>query len=423
MPERRDLAETIGRRLSGELSRFLRLAGEIARGTGQSLYLVGGVVRDLLLERQNYDLDLVLEGDAIGLARRLAAAGYGKVTAHHRFGTARLSWAGWNVDLAMARRETYDSPGALPSVEPGTIRDDLFRRDFTVNAMAVELDTGRYGRLLDPYGGESDLREKSIRVLHEKSFVDDATRIWRALRYEQRLGFRLEPATLGWLKRDLPYLSTVSGDRIRNELELALQEDKPEKCLRRAGELGVLSRLQPSLSSGDWLAEVFARARQYAGSGTDLPWLYLSLLVYPLDRQEVGYLIAYLRPRKWTARALRDTIDLKSRLDRLEEPDIPGSRIYSILRKFSADAITANQLAVGSALVSRRLELYLGNLRSVKPALGGDDLKKMGIASGPAIKEILSRLLEARLDGKVTTRRQEEEMVRNLAGCREALRG
>ncbi len=422
MPEKIDLAETIDRRLSGEMSGFLQLAGKMARETGQNLYLVGGVVRDLLLERPNYDLDLVLEGDAIGLARRLAAAGYGKVTAHHRFGTASLSWAGWGVDLAMARRETYDRPGALPSVAPGTIRDDLFRRDFTVNAMAIELGAGPYGRLLDLYGGEKDLREKQLRVLHEKSFIDDATRIWRALRYEQRLDFRLEPATRRWLKRDLPYLDTISGDRIRNELELALREEEPEKCLRRAGELGVLSWLHPTLPSGDWLAEVFTRARQCTGAGTDLPRLYLSLLVYPLTRQQVDRFIAYLRPRKLTAQALRDTIDLKSRLDRLAEVDLPGSRIYSLLRGFSTTAITANRLAVDSAVISRRLDLYLGKLRSVKPALGGEDLKKMGIASGPAIKEILSRLLEARLDGQVTTRRQEEEMVRNSARYRETLR-
>ena len=415
MPEALNLAVTIERQLPEELVKFLRLAGEAAQSSGQKLYLVGGVVRDLLLGRPNLDLDLVLEGDAISLARRLAGIGGGKITAHPRFGTASLRWNKWSVDLATARLETYEQPGALPSVKPGSISNDLFRRDFTINAMAIELGSGHYGRLLDIYGGKKDLQRKYVRVLHEKSFIDDATRIWRALRYEQRLDFHLEPDTLRWLGRDLSYLESVSGDRIRHELELALKEESPEKLLRRADELGVLAKLHRSLQVDDGVAGKFEQARQRNVAGVTLTGLYLALLVYSLSRPETEQLIAYLRPRKVTVQMFRDTLALKDKLSMPADKELPDSRLYALLQGFSATAIMAGSLAGDSALVSRRLDRYLGKLRSVKTALSGEDLKKMGVAPGPAIKEILMTLLGARLDGKVTTRQQEEALARRLA--------
>ncbi|HUU64504.1 MAG TPA: CCA tRNA nucleotidyltransferase, partial [Dehalococcoidales bacterium] len=220
-----NLSSQIERQLPVELVAFIQRAGKTAASQGQGLYLVGGVVRDLLLGQTNLDLDLVVEGNAIELAQHLAEINkQGKITTHPRFNTAKLQWTKWSVDLATARSETYAKPGALPTVTPGSIHNDLFRRDFTINAMAIELNPTHYGELIDLYGGRDDLEHKLIRVLHEKSFTDDATRIWRGLRYEQRLDFQLEPTTLKLLKRDIPMLDTISGDRIRYELECILQE-------------------------------------------------------------------------------------------------------------------------------------------------------------------------------------------------------
>ena len=178
-----------------------------------------------------FDLDLVVEGDAIGLAKEFAEKVGGKLTVHTMFNTAKIALDKWTIDIAMARTETYAKPGALPVVKPGTLKTDLFRRDFTVNAMAICLSPDNYGELIDLYGGLNDLKNKIIRVLHEKSFIDDATRIWRAIRYEQRLGFQIEPETLKLLKRDVPMLKTVGGYRLRHELELVLKEKEPEKAL------------------------------------------------------------------------------------------------------------------------------------------------------------------------------------------------
>jgi tRNA nucleotidyltransferase (CCA-adding enzyme) len=408
-----NLARSIKEQLPEDLIDFIRQAGEVAQRQQQRLYLVGGVVRDLLLERRNLDLDLVIEGDAIKLAQEIAASQSAKVITHPRFGTAKLRWADRSADLATARAETYARPGALPAVKPGTINDDLSRRDFTINAMGIELNPRHFGDIIDPYGGRQDLDNQVVRVLHEKSFIDDATRIWRALRYEQRLDFRLELATLELLKQCTAWLGTVSGDRIRHELELVLKEELPEKVLRRADELGVLDRLYPFLKCDDWLAETFALAREHCLPDTaPNPQLYLALLCYRLTSEETEKLISYLHLPKATAQVLRETLAIKGKINELSVHGLAPSQIYELIHGYGMTALMANSLAAGSETVAEHIELYLNVLRYVNPALSGEDLKKMGVPEGPKIKEILQRLREVRLDGKAMRRKDEVEMVK-----------
>ncbi len=416
MPEVINLSTEIKKQLPVELVSFMQLAGEVAQSKRQNLYLVGGVVRDLLLGRTSFDLDLVLEGDATDLARELIGVKPGKIIIHSRFGTAKLQWDKWSVDLATARSETYVRPGVLPVVKPGSIRDDVFRRDFTINAMAVALNPGRYGQLLALYGGRDDLEHKLIRVLHEKSFIDDATRIWRALRYEQRLNFRLEPATLRLLRRDIPYLDTISGDRIRHELELIFKEEYPEKALRRAEELGVLAKLLPALKVDDWLIERFGRARKLSLPDVPSFGLYLALLAYRLSGEEIEQLISCLRLPKATAQTLRDAVGIKAEIESLSVSGLAPSSICSLLHGYSSPALVANSLAADSPVAGEHIQLFLNVLRYVKPSLTGEDLKRMGVAQGPRIKEILNLLREARLDGKVSSKKDEEEMVFGVGG-------
>jgi len=412
MPKIINLADRIEKQLPAELVRFMQAAGEIAYRQGQSLYLVGGVVRDLLLGRTNLDLDLVVEGDAINLVHRLTQDYPGKITTHPRFNTAKLQWNEWSVDLATARSETYAKPGALPSVKPGLLENDLSRRDFTINTMAIHLDPGHYGELIDLYGGIHDLEHKLIRILHEKSFIDDATRIWRSLRYEQRLDFHLEESTLKLLKRDIPMLDTISGDRIRHELELILKEEFPEKILCRADELSVLKWLHPSLKSDGWLADKFEQTRKLISPNLPPVGLYLALLAYRLTDEEAEQLTTKLRLSKSLAQTLRDTASLKAKLQSLADPNLLPSSIYRLLHGYSPLATTANSLASDSPIARQHIQLFLNKLRYVKPALTGDDLQRMGILSGPRIKEILTLLHEARLDGKVASKQGEESLVR-----------
>jgi tRNA nucleotidyltransferase (CCA-adding enzyme) len=262
-----------------------------------------------------------------------------------------------------------------------------------------------------------------VRVLHDKSFIDDATRIWRALRYEQRLDFHLERSTLSLLKQGTAYLGTVSGDRIRHELERVLKEEMPEKVLRRADELGALARIHPSLRCDDWMTETFTLARErYLPDTFPRPELYLALMCYRLAPDKTEKLIAYLRLPKATAQVLRETMAIKEKRKELSTLGLAPSQIYRLVHGYGLTALTASSLAAGSATAAEHIDLYLSVLRYVKPALGGDDLIDMGVPQGPGVKEILQRLREARLDGKVTSKKEEEEMVRRVISGQEEIR-
>jgi tRNA nucleotidyltransferase (CCA-adding enzyme) len=407
--------------LSSQLEKYLpppvlalvKIAGKEASELGQELYLVGGVVRDLFLGRANFDFDLVVKGDAIKLARKFSKDSQAKLTVHSRFGTAKLDYPGFSLDLATARSEIYSQPGALPTVKPGSLKDDLIRRDFSINAMALYLNPQRFGELIDLYHGKDDLERRLIRILHPKSFIDDATRILRAIRYEQRLGFKLEAETEKLLRRHVAMLDTISGDRIRHELELILKEDEPERAIRRAEELGVLSQLHPSLKANGRPSKMFAKARQ-SDIRVSLSTLYLCLLIYNLTEKANEQFISRLNFSKSSAQSMRQTLQLKAQLHNLINQRLKPSDIYQLLHVYSAPAIQANALASESPIVSQNLHLYLTKLRYVKPLLNGADLKKMGIPAGPKIGDVLSALHKAKLNGEVRTRKDEEKLVNHL---------
>ncbi len=408
--------------LSGQLEKqlspgsldLIRSAGALATELGCGLYLVGGAVRDILLRRDSFDLDLVVEGDATELATSLAGRIGAVVVVHRRFGTARLRCNEMVLDLATARSETYSHPGALPTVSPGSIADDLRRRDFTVNAMALNLSPGDFGAMVDPFSGETDLSRGLIRVLHDRSFIDDATRMLRAVRYEQRFGFRLEESTELLLRRDLSMMDTISGDRIRHELELILKETRPENVLERAQALGLLQRVHPSLKANGWLRRRFELARSMSAPSVTLS---LALLTYQLRREEMEDLIARLRVPGRAATVMRDTCRLKADLPSLDDPGLLPSSIYRRLQGYSPASVLAGAIASDNSAARDWLHLYLERLRHVKTSLDGEALQQIGMSPGPRLGEMLGALLQAKLDGRVKTRADEVEFVRTrLAG-------
>jgi len=407
-----NLSDQIDRQLPVELVKFLQMAGGTAAGLGQRLYLVGGVVRDLLLKRPNLDLDLVVEGNALHLAEELARQEHGKVLARSRFGTAKVRWERWTVDIATARAESYPQPGALPSIQSFCdIHSDLIRRDFSINAMAVYLDPPRFGELIDLYEGQADLKKGLIRVLHDQSFQDDATRIWRAVRYEQRLDFKIEKRTLELIQRDLRFLETLSGDRIRNELELCLEEEKPEKSLLRADALGILAKVQPQLKFGETSARLFIKARGSLEPFSAPEDFELALLVYGLTAEQLAQFITFLKVPKASARILQETLQLKHELPALAEMNLTNGTLYKKLHRFHQTAILVNLLESSAYLAKTHLELYLEKLQHTRTALSGEDLLELGITAGPLVRETLENLLEARLDGRVHSRQEEIEFV------------
>jgi tRNA nucleotidyltransferase (CCA-adding enzyme) len=399
--------------LPPEILALVKAAGEIAASKGQRAYFVGGVVRDLFLKRRNLDLDLVVEGDALPLARQLAKGRDGKLVTHPRFGTATLQYGAFSIDLVTARSETYAEPGALPTVKPGSIQDDLFRRDFSINAMAVSIDPARFGDLVDPYGGKSDLDRHLIRVLHQRSFKDDPTRVWRALRYEQRLGFRLEFDTTTQLQRDATIMERISGDRLRHELERILEEDYPEKVFYRAERLGVLRHLHLALMGNGWLGEHFDMAREVCGSSKPSKNLYLSLLVWRIDDEALENFIERLKFGGDAVRVLRDIPGLKQAIPALAASELTPSDVYHILERHRPETILTAALVTDYAIVKQRLELYLSCLRFVELSLNGDNLRRMGVPAGKKIGAMLRALKEAKLDGKVATREDEKKLVRS----------
>jgi len=406
-----DIKALLEKNLPPEVLEVLKDVGERARRYGREVYLVGGVVRDLFLGRENLDLDVVIEGDAIGLTKELAEKYRVRMVSHIRFGTAKLRFNSFALDVATARTESYGHPGALPTVRPGTILEDLKRRDFSINAMAVCLTLGRFGELFDPLGGKEDLDRRLVRVLHERSFIDDATRILRGIRYEQRLDFRFEEGTERLLRRDVKMLHTISGDRLRHELERTLEEGEPEKAFRRAGELGVLRELHPALKGDGWLVRMFRRARQ---GGTKPPAeLYLCLLCYRLTEREAEQFLEHLNFPARMTKAVLDTVRLRQKTDELSSEGVKPSVVYKLLHGYDSTAIRANLLAAESPLVKRHLQLYLSKLRYVRTLLDGVDLAVLGVPMGPATGEALNALRAAKLDGEVRTRRDEVEFVRS----------
>ena len=387
----------------------LRRAAAVSGRDGAELYLVGGTVRDVLSGLSPTDLDVVAVGGPENLSDNLADGLGGEVLSRSEFGTAKLRVQSLIVDLASARKETYQRPGALPSVAPGTIDDDLARRDFTVNAMAVFLQEVHWGELLDLHGGRADLQQKLIRVLHPRSFVDDATRILRALRYAHRLGFKYEDETARLSESGLGYVETISGDRIRQELERMFREPDADRLLARAERSGILKAIHPAIGLGRVAAVEIWRLGFCDFPEIDL-WR-IALLLADVLPEEASSVIDRLNLNGRQAKVVRDVIAIRNAFDRLEAPGLRPHQVYELLRHREEASVEVRALVAGP-LGADKLRQYLNELRYVRPALDGNDLIKLGVPEGPQVGELLSEVLTARLDGLVTTKEEEETMVR-----------
>jgi tRNA nucleotidyltransferase (CCA-adding enzyme) len=326
-----------------------------------------------------------------------------------------------SIDFVTARSEFYQEPSALPQVERGSIKLDLHRRDFTVNTLATRLDGAHLGELLDFYGGRRDLERGLIRVLHSLSFVDDPTRILRAIRLEQRLGFTIEPRSLELIEGDLPMLDRVTGDRIRHEIELALREADPVRVMERLDTLGILEHIQPGLTWKPESAVYFERVPEYradpiwAGVVPDrsIEFLYFALWLaaLPVDVQQAT--VDRLRGRKTTREDVLAVGELLKELRGLQ-PDALPSEVTAVCQKYEPRVQLAARILLDDEPHGRLLDNYYGEWRFVKTALTGDDLREMGLDPGPQFAYLLDQLLAARLDGRVTDESSERELLEQL---------
>ena len=407
------------------------------------LYLVGGFVRDLLLDRPGLDLDLVVEGDAIGLAHSLAGKYGGKVTAHTRFGTAvwildinafaRLNAPAARVDMhtldfISARSETYKHPGALPTVRPGALSDDLRRRDFTINTLALRLDGSHFGELHDEWNGLGDLRQGVVRVLHPGSYTDDPTRILRAIRYEQRYGFQIASADLEMIAQAKSLLGGLSGERLRHELDLVLAEGKAAEMLARLAELDILGEIHPALAWDDSLRPRLERLDQ----PEPISWRGVPDLRLVPRRVALGYLlwlgciavpdIESLASRLDFSAPLRDALLSFSALHN-DLPALAGARPSVLTARLdevpllAVCALSLESVPIRESVtksVYESVEDYLSLWRHIHPKTTGHTLQRRGLPPGPAYQRILRRLREAWLDGEVSSAKEEEALLGQL---------
>lgn len=418
------MVENLAEKLNNEpqiVRQRLVLIACLSREMGFSVYAVGGFVRDLILEIDDFDLDIVVEGDAIALARELSQRLEADFTKHKRFGTATLiTKDGVKLDLATAREELYEQPAALPKVRPGSIKDDLKRRDFSINAMAVDISEGGFGRLVDFFGGREDLFNKRIRVLHDLSFIDDPTRILRAIRFEQRFDFKIDPQTLKLLgqARKMRMLERVHKHRLRDELSLILKEPFPLKAIRRIHSLYGLKFIHPALRIDNdtfsllrqaervcrWFRDNFAHHHKHRVDG----WLlYLAVL---LEGLELNSLEAVLREFAFHKNDVKKIIFFKTSsgnvIKRLKGISRP-SAIYKILFGLSCTELLMALLKSADKEARGKIQDYLGAYSGLRIHLSGEELKELGMPPGPDFKKILRQLLYAKLDGKFFTKEEE----------------
>lgn len=414
--------------------RVIEVLHELGR-TGDRLelavYAVGGFVRDLLLGHENMDLDVTVDGDGILFAEAFAARYGCRVKSHQKFGTAVIVFAdGYKIDVASTRLEYYLSPGALPTVERSSLKMDLYRRDFTVNTLAIGLNSACFGQLIDYFGGYRDLQAKVIRVLHNLSFVEDPTRVFRAIRFEQRLDFKIARHTEDLIKNavKMDFLDKLGGRRLLSELVQILKEKEPLKGIWRMASLGLFRFIHPSLQLTVSMQGTLEEVR-YIVSWFDLLYLerpYESWAVYFLAMCETLThdqfwgtctrlaVSEHYKERLVEMRKQGDELigAMERRIARQEKLD--NCEVYFFLRGLSVEVLLYHMAKCRNSEVKRCISLYFTKLHGVRTQIGGEDLKHLGVEQGPRYREILDAVLSAKLNGRVVSREDEIELVKEL---------
>jgi len=417
---RAQLAEVLGQ----DLAKLIAQVAQQAQAQRLPLYLVGGTVRDLFLNLASLDIDFVVEGDAIRFGQALQAAYGGKLSSFAPFGTVKwvitddvaqalgldAAHLPHHIDFVTARHEFYDHPTALPTIYSSNVKRDLERRDFTINTLAIQLSPpNALWRVLDFFGGLNDLENKRIRVLHSLSFVDDPTRMLRAVRFQQRLGFQIEPRTAELIEGALPMLSRITGERLKNEITLLLQEDEPEEALLHLEKLRIPQHIQEGFRMDERLRHSFPLARQAQLSRDDLLQLYWHLIFFYLTPQQAQASAQRLLLAQSMVHSLSQAAMLGQMSAWLAQESSPSQVVHQ-LENYAEWAIRAALLGLNDDEAARQtLARYWQTWRHVRPFSTGHDLKALGLPSGKQYRRILEALRDARLEGQIGS--AEEEAV------------
>jgi tRNA nucleotidyltransferase (CCA-adding enzyme) len=410
-------------RLDKKLLTTIKLIGRKADELNMRAYLVGGIVRDLILGRKNFDLDIVVEADALLLCQKLERTLKAKARFYKQFGTATLDLkTGGRIDFASARQETYPEPGSLPVVKMAILNEDLFRRDFTINAMAIAINAGAWGALSDPWGGFDDLRKGQIRVMHLQSFVDDPTRILRAIRFEQRFGFHIEKETLELMQKALSenVYHTVKPPRLFVEFKKILQEKDPLLNLKRTNELSAMQFVCSTPTLDLELVSKMGRCIHNLKLVKPRihPWLvYAIALLESLSQDQREEVLQKFPFTKEEKNSILQSSALPSILKRLSSSQLKSSDVYTCLKVLSLETIIVMYGKTKDRLVKSRLRDYLERTSRITIALRGDDLKTMGFESNKYMGETLEKILLKKIDKKIHSKAQEIQYAKELLEC------
>ncbi len=413
-------------RLDRNLFSILKTIARKADEQGIPVFVVGGFVRDLILNRPNLDLDIVAETDAVAFARRLAKDQDASLIVFKQFGTATMIFPqGLRVDLATARKERYAQSGALPLVEPGSIHEDLFRRDFTINALALRINKDRLGELVDDFKGLDDLKQKKIRILHDQSFQDDPTRILRAVRFEQRFNFQIERHSFKLLKSalDQGLVRHVKPERYFEEFKKILSEESPAKSIQRLYPLGGLDFLGIVLKDMSGTLRLMKKlegiqtdfSRIFSHQRTVQYWLvYFMALVEGVSPSKLKKILKKFNFKRSDQDKILSCRELPRVLQVLKRKALRPSQVFAALKPLNYETILFLKAKASESIVADRIDRFLKEYDFVKLTIDGDVLKTLGIPPGKGLGEILKTLLYAKVDGLIKTREDELKKAEQL---------
>jgi tRNA nucleotidyltransferase (CCA-adding enzyme) len=427
----REVERLMNRLLSPRVVQILRDLGRVGKGLDLPVYVVGGFVRDLLVGIENYDVDVTVEGNGILFAETFAREFGCRVKSHQKFGTAVIIFPdGFKIDVASTRLEYYSSPGALPTVERSSLKMDMYRRDFTVNTLAIQLNIQDFGNLIDYYGGQKDLQERQIRVLHNLSFVEDPTRVFRAIRFEQRLDFHIAKHTENLIKSavKMDFLATLGGKRLLTELVHILREKEPLRAVERMNELGLLRFIHPKLKMRSLTRKVLEEAKKIVS------WFELLFLERRCEKWAVYFLAIcealnddefmetcarlavneHYREKLFEARRKSgEVLDIMQKRA-VRGPVVERSDIYHWLKDLPVELLLYMMARTDNDEVKKFISLYFTQLQSIRCLITGKELQELGVPAGPRFREILGKVLVARLNNLVHSRDDELRFVRQI---------
>ncbi len=415
-------------RLSGTIMDMLRHIGEVAEEMGFTAYVVGGFVRDLFLYRHNEDIDIVIEGNGIAFAEAFARKKGLRINAYAKFGTAVVIFPdGFKIDIASSRMEYYQFPAALPTVEMSSIKLDLYRRDFTINTLAICLNADRFGQLIDFFGGRRDLKEGVIRILHNLSFVEDPTRVFRAVRFEQRFGFTIGKLTAGLIENavKMDFFKRLSGRRVFSEISHLLKEENPISALLRLKEFELLKVIDPSITLDKKLTDWLISAKKV------LSWYDLLYIETDYMKWSVYFLILIRHADRAAAEDLCTRFELSPRYRKLfiEEKaraeeclsllarrlPMKNSELYNRLKGFRTEILLFMMAIAEHEKIKKAISLYVTDLQYVRVSVTGKDIQKLGMPPSPLYGKIFRELLAEKLDGRIQTINDEIELIKQYA--------